>query len=41
MVDASDIDCGAVLLQEDDSEIDYPVIYFSYKFNTHQKIYST
>ena len=37
MVDASDVGCGAVLLQEDDSKIDHPVSYFSYKFNTHQK----
>ena len=40
MVDASDVGCGAVLLQEDDSEIDHPVSYFSYKFNMHQKNYS-
>lgn len=41
MVDASDVGCGAVLLQEDDSEIDYSVSYFLYKFNSHQKNYST
>ena len=41
MVDVSDVGCGAVLLQEDDSEIDHPVSYFSYRFNTHQKNYSS
>ena len=41
MVDVSDVGYGVVLLQEDDSEIDRPVSYFLYKFNTHQKNYST
>ena len=41
MVDASDVGCGVVLLQEDDSQIDHPVSYFSYKFNTHQNNCST
>ena len=40
-VDASDIAAGAVLLQEDDDEIDHPVAYFSRKFNQHQRNYST
>ena len=39
MVDASDVYWVAVLLQEDDSEIDHPVSYFSYKFNTHWKLF--
>ena len=41
MVDASDVGSGAVLLQEDDKGIDHPVSYFSYKFNIHQRNYST
>jgi hypothetical protein len=40
-VDASDIAAGAVLLQEDDDEIDHPVAYFPRKFNQHQRNYST
>ena len=40
-VDASDIGCGAVLLQEDQSGIDRPVSYFSRKLNKHQRVYST
>ena len=40
-VDASDINIGAVLLQEGDRGIDHPVCYFSYKFNKHQVNYST
>ena len=39
-VDASDVGIGAVLLQEDNNGIDHPV-YFSKKFNKHQKNYST
>ena len=31
----------AVLLQEDNNDIDHPVCYFSKKFNKHQKNYST
>ena len=38
MVDASDVGCGVVILQEDDSEIDPFVSYCSHKFNTHQKL---
>ena len=41
MVDASDIGSGAVLMQEGENGIDHPVSYFSYKFNAHQKNYST
>ena len=37
MVDVSDVGCGAVLLQEEDSKVDHPVSYFSYKFNARQK----
>ncbi|XP_072036952.1 uncharacterized protein [Amphiura filiformis] len=40
-VDASDIGCGAVLMQEDEKGIDHPLCYFSKKFNKHQKNYST
>ena len=40
-VDASDIAAGAVLLQEDQAGIDHPVCYFSRKFNSHQRNYST
>ena len=36
-VDASDVDAGSVLLQEDDNG----VYYFSKKFNKHQRNYST
>ena len=35
------VDVSAMLLQEDDSEIDHLVSYFSYKFNTHLKNYLT
>jgi len=41
MVDASDVGSGAVLLQEGDKGIDHPACYYSYKFNNHQKNYST
>ena len=41
MVDANNVGCGAVLLQENDSEIDRPMSYCSYIFNTHQKNYLT
>ena len=40
-VDASDVGIGAVLLQEDNNGIDHPGCYFSKKFKTHQKNYST
>ena len=40
-VDASDIGAGAVLIQEDDSNIEHPVCYFSKKFDRHQRNYST
>lgn len=40
-VDASTFGAGAVLLQEDASEIRHPVSYFSKKFNKHQVKYST
>ena len=39
-VDASDVGAGAVLLQSDDEDIEYPVCYFSKIFNVHQKNYS-
>ena len=40
-VDASDVACGGVLLQEDHQNIDHPICYFSKKFNIHQRRYST
>ena len=39
-VDASDVGCGGVLMQEVDS-IDHPIGYFSKKFEKHQRNYST
>ena len=41
MVDTSDIGSGVVLMQEGEDGIDHSVSYFSYKFNAHQKNYST
>ena len=40
-VDASDIGCGAALVQEDSWGFDHPVCYYSQKFNSHQKNYCT
>ena len=40
-VDSSDEGTGAVLYQKDKNEIDHPVCYFSKKFNSHQRNYST
>ena len=40
-VDASDIGCGAVLIQEDSRGFDHPACYYSQKFNGHQKNYCT
>ena len=40
-VDASDISCGAVLIQEDLRGFDHPVCYYSKKFNGHQRNYCT
>ena len=40
-VDASDVACGGVLLQEDTQDVDHPVCYFSKKFNVSQRRYST
>ena len=37
-VDASDVGAGAVLLQ---TKIEHPISYFSYKFDRHQRNYST
>jgi hypothetical protein len=39
--DASDVGAGAVLQQEGEDGILYPVCYYSHKFNVHQKRYST
>ena len=38
--DASQVGAGAVLIQEDDKNVDHPVCYFSKKFNSAQKNYS-
>ena len=40
-IDASDMGCGAVLLQEDKNFVCHPVAYFSKKFSNCQKNYST
>ena len=40
-VDASDYRAGAVLLQESEQKIDHPISYFSQKFDSHQRNYST
>lgn len=40
-VDASDVAVGAVLLQEDKDGVDHPICYFSKKFKTNQRNYST
>jgi len=40
-VDASDNGVGAVLFQPDSSDVLHPVCYYSYKFKTYQKSYST
>ena len=40
-VDASDVDAGGVLLQEDERGVDHSVCYFAHKFNEHQKVNST
>ncbi len=38
--DASQVGAGAVLLQTGENGLDYPVSFFSRKFNTYQKNYS-
>lgn len=40
-VDASGVDAGAVLLQEDKAGIEHPLCYFSKKFTRCQRNYST
>jgi hypothetical protein len=40
-IDASDVGCGGVLLQENEQGIDQPVCFYSRKFNKHQRNYST
>lgn len=40
-IDASDVGCGAVLLQEDEDDVCHPVAYFSKKFSKCQRNYST
>ena len=40
-IDASDVAAGGVLLQEDAHGIDHPVCYYSKKFNSNQRNYST
>ena len=39
-IDASDVGCGGILMQEGDNNIDHPICYFSKKFNKHQRNYS-
>ena len=41
VIDASDIGCGGVLMQNGEDNIDHPISYFSKKFDKHQKNYST
>ena len=40
-IDRSDSEVGGMLLQEDNHGIDHPVCYFSQKFDSHQRHYST
>lgn len=40
-IDASNMGCGAVLLQEDEDDVCHPVAYFSKKFSKCQHNYST
>ncbi|PIK44032.1 hypothetical protein BSL78_19118 [Apostichopus japonicus] len=40
-VDASDIGCGSVVLQEGEDQVDHPICYYSKKFDKHQRNYST
>ena len=40
-VDASDVAVGSVPLQEDESDIDHPVYFFSKKLDKHQRNFST
>ena len=41
MVDASDLGAGVVLMQHDVKGIEHPICYYSRKFDSHQKNYST
>ena len=41
MIDASEIGAGAVLMQCDRKGVEHPSCYFSRKFNSHQRNYST
>lgn len=41
MVDASDLGCGGVLLQEDEAGVEHPVSFYSKKFSSAQRNYST
>ena len=41
VIDASDVGCGGVLLQEDENKVDHPISYFSKKLDKHQRNYST
>lgn len=41
VVDACDVGVGVVLLQEDGSGVDKPVVYFSKKLTKHQQMHST
>lgn len=40
-IDASDVGCGGVLLQNDSDSVSHPIAYFSKKFDKYQRNYST
>ena len=39
MIDASEMDAGAVLMQCDTKGVEHPICYFSLKYNLHQRNY--
>jgi len=41
IVDASDFETRAVLVKEDDNQIDHPICYYARKFNASQRNYCT
>ena len=41
MIDANSLGAGAVLMQNDSQEVEHSICYFSCKFDTHQRNYST
>ena len=40
-IDASDLRCGVFLMHEGENCTDHPILYFSKKFDKHQRNYST